>query len=137
MIKRQGQFHATDDDTIVVNKQIDGPPQAWVIVGAVWYHNDEWNSQEDGNSLEPNVFYNQAVAEAKCKLLNDQFYAENPTPTGFELNPGNYEDDLPEDIDEDEVTWEQLKEFANWQDPYQVVELTKCDRVEEESVAGS
>jgi len=128
LIKRRGNFQETPPDAIPT-QPVTGPQHAWVIVSPSWHHNDEFNAPEGGPELEPHIFYNEADGHARCKVLNDNFYAECPTPAIFEINFENYfSENWPTnpdgtDKDEAEITWDEAREIGDWEDPYQLIQL--------------
>lgn len=83
----------------------------FVILGADWEYNDEYNYKTDGTHITGDVFYtNRAKADAECSRLNQVWYDGH--------DPEAYNNEACEEG----CTWEDLK-AAGFTDPYKVEEL--------------
>lgn len=106
-------------------------PKAWVITEPNWDNSDEGNYRYGGNYLQNDFFTDKAVADAHCKALNDQFYAEYPTPAKFDVfwedvfYDGMPEDENGDEIPEEDITWAQVFATEAWSHPFEVIELVQ------------
>jgi hypothetical protein len=94
--------------------------QAWIIIGVNWEYNDEY-TYPDGEQALPKVYLDQKAAEAECQRLCQQFF-EQATPLDWEVDFVEYEPELPDDVSEETVTWDQLRQ-AGFPEPYYVQEM--------------
>jgi hypothetical protein len=96
------------------------PQEAWVIVATNWQYNDEYTYPE-GEEVLPKVYFDQQAAEEECRRMCEQFFA-GQTPLDFEVDFESYRHELPKDVTEETVTWEQLCS-AGFPAPYYVQEM--------------
>jgi hypothetical protein len=117
-VSRRGFFKQAARTTVVGAAQTAAalPARAWVIVGTNWEFNDDWH-YEAGESVVPQVYFDEQQAKDDCRKLNEAFFAEQG-PQEFQVDWNVYEVDDP-----DEATWDEVK-AAGFRDPYWVQELT-------------
>jgi hypothetical protein len=100
------------------------PERAWIIVALGWEYNDEWSYQE-GENPQKHVYFEKETAEAECRRLCDEFFAEQ-TPAEFQIDWDCYLTDrrMEPGFDETKVTWDEVR-ADGFPDPYYVLELTQ------------
>lgn len=91
------------------------PAQAWIIVEQGWEYNDEV-SYPEGEYVQPQLFYDQAAAQAHCQHLCEEFFGEQ-TPLEFEVDFEAYGCDI------ETATWADLLQ-AGFPPPYRLQELS-------------
>lgn len=96
------------------------PKQAWVIIVLGWEYNDKY-AYPEGEYVQPKLYFDKSQAEAECGRLCDAFFAAE-TPQEFGVDHMLYLGELPDDVDEDSITWEQLR-AAGFPHPYYIQQM--------------
>ena len=111
--RRQFFQHAAVAPLAAAGAPTEKPDKAWIIVEVGWEYNDEF-TYEQGESPRLIVYFNREEADAECKRLCDEFFAQQ-SPQEFPVYFECYE--VP-----DTASWEELLE-AGFPDPFSVMEL--------------